>query len=75
MQTEQPAVGVPVEPSVRPLSDAALLRWLCEHMDWDGHGYWLPEICIRESEWGQDFCPQPTLDEFREVLSECARAA
>jgi hypothetical protein len=74
-ETTQPSVAGPVEPTVRPLSDAALLRWLCENMEWDGHGYWLPEICIRERGWGQEFCPTPTLDEFRAALSQRAQAA
>ena len=51
------------------LSDAKLLRWLRDNMDWDGHGYWLPEICIREPDFGQDcICPEPTMKEFRAVL-------
>ena len=74
-QERHGAVAGQVERSVRPLSDAQLLRWLRDHMEWDGQGYWLPEICIRERGWGQDFCPQPTMDEFRDVLSERARAA
>ena len=77
MSTEdsRPAVVGQVEPSVRPLTDAQLLRWLRDHMDWDGNGYWLPELCIRERGWGQDYCPQPTMDEFRAALSERVRAA
>lgn len=65
----------PLERQVRPLSDAQLLRWLRDHLEWDGHGYWLPEICIREREWGQEFSPEPTMNEFCAVLSERARAA
>lgn len=57
------------------LTDAQLLRWLRDHMDWDGHGYWLPEICLREREPGQDYCPEPTMHEFRALLSERAQKA
>lgn len=69
------AVKTPAEKSVRPMTDAQILRWLRDHMEWDGHGFWLPEICIREAEWRQQFCPEPTMSEFRSALSERAREA
>lgn len=51
-----------------PKTDTAILEWLQRNLEWDGYGYFLPEICIREREWGQEFCPQPTLDELRQVF-------
>lgn len=72
--TSEPVAG-PVQRPVRPLSDETLLRWLHAHMDWDGNGYWLPDVCIREPSHGQESCDRPTIDEFRAVLSEHIRAA
>lgn len=59
----------------RPITDAHLLRWLRDHLEWDGHGYWLPEICIVEMRAGDDECPEPTMHEFRQALREHARQA
>jgi hypothetical protein len=76
--TERPTLVGQVDRQVRPLpplSDSKLLRWLRDNMNWDGHGYWLPEICLREGDLRNDFCPEPTMDEFRAALSERARAA
>jgi hypothetical protein len=56
----------------KPMTAAQLLRWLRDNLEWDGHGYWLPEICIRERTFGQDFCPEPTMIEFRAALTERA---
>lgn len=53
------------------LTDAQLIRWLRDHLEWDGHGYWLLEICVRESADGEDL-PEPTMKEFRAALSERA---
>jgi len=50
------------------ISDAQILAWLCKNLEWDGHAYWLPEICIKEQH-GSEFCPEPTIKEFREVLT------
>lgn len=57
------------------ISDAQLIRWLRDHLEWDGHGYWLPEICIREIAFGEVDCPEPTLKEFRAALSEHAKGS
>ena len=69
------AVAGQVDCRVRPLSDTQLLGWLRDNLEWDGHGYWLPEICLRERTFGHDFCPELTMLEFREILSERVRAA
>lgn len=55
------------------LSDALLLKWMRDNMFWDGHGYWLPDLCIRERNSSQDVCPEPTMAEFKATLSEHAR--
>jgi len=75
MNNETPMAQGPVDVNVRPLTDAQLLRWLRDKLDWDGYGYWLPEICIKETGLGNDKCPEPTMAEFRSALSERARAA
>ena len=57
----------------KKISDAQILAWLCKNLEWDGHAYWLPEICIKEQQ-GSEFCSQPTIKEFREILSTRAAA-
>lgn len=64
MCCEQQESAVPV------LSDEQLLQWLKDNLEWDGQRYWLPELVVREREYGQEFCPEPTLDEFRALLSQ-----
>lgn len=59
----------------KPLTDTQLLKWLRENLEWDGHGYWLPEICIVEMQHGDDECPEPTMQEFRHELREHVRSA
>lgn len=49
--------------------DAKLIEWLAKNLEWDGHGYWLPEICIRERQLGEDFVPEPSANELRAMLT------
>ena len=51
------------------MTDAQILKALCERMDWDGTAWWLPDLCIKEGN-GRDDCPQPTMKEFREILAQ-----
>lgn len=50
------------------MTDAQILRWLRDNLQWDGYGYWLPEICIKELDG--ESCPEPTMKEFRANLSK-----
>ena len=52
------------------MTDKQLLRWLRDNLEWDGHGYWLPEICVKESYYKDEFCAEPTMKEFRASLIE-----
>ena len=60
--------------TAKPMTDAQILKWLCAHLEWDGRGYWLPEICIVEAQSGDEDCPEPTIQEFRQALRSCARS-
>ena len=75
MAQTNPAVLGPVEPTVRPLTDTQLLHWLRDKLEWDGRGYWLPEICIVEIQDGDEECLEPTMQEFRHALRAWVRAA
>jgi hypothetical protein len=55
------------------LTDTQLLKWLHENMLWDGDRYWLPEICVRERQWGSEMCPVPTFNEFLRELDKLAK--
>lgn len=48
--------------------DAERLSNLRCILDWDGNGYWLPDICIKERDWGQEFCQEPTIEEMRSAI-------
>ena len=45
-------------------TDKELLKALHDRLDWDGNGYWLPNICIKEKQFESDLCPLPTFEEF-----------
>ena len=49
-------------------TDAERLEYLHSNLDWDGYGYWLPEICVKEKDGS--FTDEPTLEEFRQFLDE-----
>ena len=59
----------------KPLTDTQLLEWLRSRLEWDGRGYWLPEVCVREMRLGESEFPEPTLQEFRKALREHVRSA
>ena len=59
----------------KPLTDTQLLKWLRDRLEWDGRGYWLPELCIVEMQDGEDECPEPTMQDFRQALRARARSA
>jgi hypothetical protein len=59
---------VPPAASLREQEDAARLEWLRQNLEWDGQGYWLKEIFFKKREYGQEFTPEPTVEEFREVI-------
>ncbi|WP_155616050.1 hypothetical protein [Xanthomonas translucens] len=40
-------------------ADAERFRGMLKILDWDGHGYWSPDICVKDH-WGT-----PTLEDFR----------
>lgn len=63
------AAEPPLDCRVRPLSDAKLIRWLRDNLEWDGYGYWLPEVCVRKLQHGENECYEPTMQEFRTFLS------
>ena len=48
--------------------DAARYRWLHEHIESDGYGYWLPYMCIGER------AAAPTLDDFRATFDAAMKA-
>lgn len=54
----------------KAMTDGQLLKELRDRLEWDGQGYWLPEICIKELERGDDECPEPSMSEFRAALRE-----
>lgn len=72
--------GTPVDivaeeelPGALPVSAEQVLRWLHTHLGWDGHGYWLPELCVRERQLGQApdaEVPRPTFEEFAAEFSD-----
>jgi hypothetical protein len=55
------------------MTDTQLIEWMHSNMDWDGEGYWLPDVCIRERAWGEENCKRPTSQEFRAVLTAKAQ--
>ena len=59
----------------KPLTDTQLLEWLRSRLEWDGHGYWLPEVCVCEMQSGDRDCPEPTMQEFRKALRDRVRSA
>ena len=48
--------------------DAARYRWLHEHIESDGYGYWLPYMCVGER------AAAPTLDDFRATFDAAMKA-
>lgn len=58
------------EPEEQDKRDAERFRALIPLLDWDGHGYWLPELCIKERNMWQDALPEPTLKEFRRAFDQ-----
>jgi len=56
-----------------PLSDAELILWITDNLEWDGFGYWMPETCIKSKEIHEDFIRPPTANEFRIFLSQHIR--
>jgi len=54
--------------SDKVITDAQILRWIRDNLDWDGHGYWFPELCVKEL--SGESCPEPTMKEFRASLSK-----
>lgn len=53
------------------LSDTEIIDLLYENLEWDGWGWWLPEVCIAEPEIGRlpEPAPRPTVAEFRKRMS------
>lgn len=50
--------------------DSQLIEWLAKNLDWDGHAYWLPEICIKVRQLGDsDFVAEPSAEELRAILT------
>jgi hypothetical protein len=49
-------------------TEEPILQWLADNLNWDGHGYWLPDMCVREREWGQDYCPPPSKEDVRRAI-------
>lgn len=49
-------------------SDAEMLAYINSKCQWDGFGYWLPDIFIKERDGS--FTPVPTMDEFRNAIKE-----
>lgn len=50
------------------ITDKRIVQILLENLDWDGHGYWLPDLCIKEAEDGSTFTKEPTKQEFIDAL-------
>jgi hypothetical protein len=48
--------------------DAARIAALQLLLHWDGHAYWLPDLCIKEREYGNEYTTVPTLDELRAAI-------
>jgi hypothetical protein len=48
--------------------DAARIAALQVLLHWDGHAYWLPDLCIKEREYGNEYTTVPTLDELRAAI-------
>ncbi len=56
------------------MTDADRLRTIYARLQWDGYGYWLPDMCVKVSgsfEEGDEPIP-PTFDEFCKVLDSLA---
>lgn len=53
-------------------ADARRLDAIRKSLHWDGHGYWLPDWCIKERERLEEAVPEPTLDEFRATIDALA---
>lgn len=57
----------------RVSADARRLEWLRLNLEWDGHAYWLPDLCIKETQFGSQECPEPTPDEFRAAIDAATK--
>ena len=53
-------------------ADARRLDAIRKSLHWDGHGYWLPDWCVKERERLEEAVPEPTLDEFRAAIDALA---
>jgi hypothetical protein len=53
------------------MTDTQILEWLCDNLEFDGYGYWLPEICVKSMDF-DELClvSPPTITEFRTLLIE-----
>lgn len=60
---------LPNSSSSDTLTDTEILRWLCDNFEWDGYGYWLPEVCVREQENFGSEPDEPTMAEFRIIMT------
>jgi hypothetical protein len=47
-----------------------LLEGLRKNLYWDGHAYWLPDLCIKEQDGTGEETPEPTKEEFLAVLAD-----
>ena len=54
--------------------DAERLNGLRMNLHWDGHAYWLPDLCIKEREGVDEFTPEPTPEEFRAAIDAATAA-
>jgi hypothetical protein len=50
------------------MTDTEILELLRGRLEWTGSGYWLPDICVKEQDFGASYTSEPTLDEFRTEL-------
>ena len=48
--------------------DAERLAFINAKLEWDGHGYWMPEWCIVGIEGQQEMIGHPSIDKFREAI-------
>ena len=50
------------------MTDEQRMQWIIDSLEWDGNGYWFPEMVIKQMKFGERNCPPPTLEELREFI-------
>jgi hypothetical protein len=54
------------------VSDAEIIKWLYDNLEYDGWGYWFPEVCVKEVCFQDD---GPSLEEYRKYMCDRVRKA